>query len=580
MKHIISIKVKLIIVCFLLLAVPLFVLGILNYQKSNSSLNDLGEKNLKNSVELTISFMEVLNEQVKNGVLSLEDAQEEVKTAVLGAKKSDGTRPINTNLDLGENGYIFILGKDGEQIAHPVLEGENSWDTIDPKGVASTQELIKKGNDGGGFTHFHWPLVNDPKKIEPKVAYSETDPNWGWTVTAGTYLMDFNQPAKDVLNVILIIIGITLFIGTVIIWLFANKLSKPIQSVTNHLGYLATGDLTQEPIEIKVKDETGQLANALNQLQYNLVEMISGVSHASEVITTQSEELTHSAGEVKTGTEQIASTMEELATGTESQAGNAADLSSAMGTFVKRIAEANENGDYIQRSSIEVIKLTNDGSALMEASTSQMEMIDKIVHDAVIKVEGLDKHSQDISELVLVIQGIAEQTNLLALNAAIEAARAGEQGKGFAVVADEVRKLAEQSSVSVTNITEIVDRIQTESSLVAASLQHGYKEVEEGTNQIETTGETFKKISIAIGEMVEKINLVSENLDQIASNSHSMSGSIEEIAAISEESAAGVEQTSASSQQASSAMEEVAVSSEDLAKLAEELNGLVQRFTL
>ena len=176
------------------------------------------------------------------------------------------------------------------------------------------------------------------------------------------------------------------------------------------------------------------------------------------------------------------------------------------------------------------------------------------------------------------IKDIAEQTNLLALNAAIEAARAGEHGQGFAVVADEVRKLAEQSSHSVMNITDIVTSIQNESSMVVTSLRDGYKEVEQGTEHIRTTGQTFSEISTAVIDMVDHIKTISANLSDIAANSQEVNGSIQEIAAISEESAAGIEQTSASSEQSSSAMEEIAASSNELAKLAEDLNGLVHRF--
>ena len=216
----------------------------------------------------------------------------------------------------------------------------------------------------------------------------------------------------------------------------------------------------------------------------------------------------------------------------------------------------------------------------MESSNKQMAKIDQIVQDAVQKVQGLDVKSQEISKLVSVIQEIADQTNLLALNAAIEAARAGEHGRGFAVVADEVRKLAEQVSTSVADITDIVAGIQYETSLVTESLQVGYNEVKQGTTQIKTTQETFASISSAVTEMVNNIKTVSENLSSIASNSEKMNESISEIAAISEETAAGVEQTSASSQQISSSMEEVTNSSDDLAKLAEKLNGLVHRFKI
>ena len=217
-------------------------------------------------------------------------------------------------------------------------------------------------------------------------------------------------------------------------------------------------------------------------------------------ITSQSEELTQSANEVNAGSQQIASTMQELAAGTESEARTASELASIMGVFSTSVQEANSNGELIQKSSNDVFQMTSEGSRLMESSDKQMAKIDQIVQDAVHKVQGLDVKSQEISKLVSVIQEIAAQTNLLALNAAIEAARAGEHGRGFAVVADEVRKLAEQVSTSVADITDIVDGIQSETSLVTESLQDGYKEVKQGTTEINTTRETFASISSAVTE--------------------------------------------------------------------------------
>lgn len=378
----------------------------------------------------------------------------------------------------------------------------------------------------------------------------------------------------SIISVAVVLLGLTIAIIT------SNSISRPVGIVMNRMGLIASGDLSGEPLETKLKDEIGQLVVSTNEMNDTTRNLLNQINVVSETVSSQSEELTQSASEVKAGTEQISITMEELASGSESQANNASDLSAAMDSFTTKVDEANQDGEHIQVTSSEVLKMTNDGSLLMDSSTKQMAIIDQIVHDAVEKVEGLDVHSQQISELVSVIQDIADQTNLLALNAAIEAARAGEHGQGFAVVADEVRKLAEQSSASVTNITDIVNNIQRESSAVAASLQDSYKEVEEGTSQIVTTGETFNEISTSVTEMANNIKRISENLSDIAANSQEMNGSIQEIAAISEQSAAGVEQTTASSQQASSAMEEVAGSSNDLAKLAEELNGLVRQFKL
>ena len=395
------------------------------------------------------------------------------------------------------------------------------------------------------------------------------------------------QVEKDVIDegkttiVIVTVVTVLVIVSSLVIALItSNMISRPLKTVMDRMKSIAQGDLSLEPLETKSRDEVGQLVVATNEMSNNTRDLLNKINAVSETVTSQSEELTQAANEVKAGSEQVAITMQELATGSETQANSASDIAAIMGTFAVKVQEANENGGRVQEYSNNVLGMTNEGTEIMDATTGQMAKIDQIVRDAVEKVQGLDSQSQEISKLVSVIQGIADQTNLLALNAAIEAARAGEHGKGFAVVADEVRKLAEQVSVSVTDITDIVAGIQHETEIVTKSLHTGYAEVEQGTIQIETTGNTFKEINSAVHEMVSNIQLSSENLSEIAANSQEMNGSIEEIASISEESAAGVEQTSATTQQTSSSMEEVAGSSEQLAKLAEELNGLVNQFKL
>ncbi|MHA0856777.1 methyl-accepting chemotaxis protein [Paenibacillus sp. CMAA1364] len=389
----------------------------------------------------------------------------------------------------------------------------------------------------------------------------------------------FAEGKRTILIVLALSIA-SVLLGIIIALFTANSISRPLRLVMHRMGLIAQGDLSHEPLKTTLKDEIGQLVMATNEMSQNSHQLLVQIHTLSGTVSSQSDILTQSASEVKAGTSQIAITMEDLAKGTESQSTNIGILSTTMENFVVKVMDMSENGEQIQNSSNTVLEMTHQGRELMKSSAAQMAIIDKIVHDAVGNVDGLDKHAQQISEIVAVIQDIAAQTNLLALNAAIEAARAGEHGRGFAVVADQVRKLAEQSASSVTNITEIVGRIQSESTRMADSLQVGYMEVQEGTHQIRTTEETFEQISVAVSAMVDRIHIVSASLADISANSQEMGGSIQEIAAISEESAAGVEETSASAEEASSAMDELASSSDDLSKLAEQLNDLVKRFKL
>lgn len=392
--------------------------------------------------------------------------------------------------------------------------------------------------------------------------------------------VDTMSAGATTLVVVSTILIIVIIVGVVIAFLTSRSITNPITRVMNRLDELANGNLAHEPLRVTSRDEIAHLMESTNTLTRNNYQIVHQINDVAVTVSSQSEELTQIAGEVRTGTDQIAITMEELAAGAETQANSASDLAHTMGSFTNKVEQANENGEQIQNYSTNVLDLTKDGRNLMQSSTEQMAKIHHIVEDAVAKVENLDEQSQEITKLVSVIEDVAEQTNLLALNAAIEAARAGEQGKGFAVVADEVRKLAEQVALSVQDITGIVTSIQRESSLVADSLRNGYSEVEQGTTQIKTTGKTFDQISDAVTEMVQSIQVVSENLSEITAASQEMSGSVEEIASVSEESAAGVEQTAASAQQASSSMEEVTGSSVHLAKSAEDLQELVSKFKL
>lgn len=390
-----------------------------------------------------------------------------------------------------------------------------------------------------------------------------------------------NQAESSQQQALILLLGsmlASLVIGLVLVLFISRYISKHLNSVVKASNTIASGDLSQAPINYQGRDEIGRLSQSINDMQTQLLTMINKIDETSVEVKDSSIALNQSAEDVKIGTEQIAITMEELATGTESQATYAGDLAETMKDFSDRITSISKSSETINASSNIVLEETQAGNTYMKKSIKQMTTIDAIVKEAVEKVKGLDHQSKEISKLVNVIKDIADQTNLLALNAAIEAARAGEHGKGFAVVADEVRKLAEQVNHSIGDITNIVQTIQSESKTVSQALSTGNEEVEQGKVDITRTGERFASIENAIEEMTSHVKTVMAGLQVLANESEQVNGSVQEIASISQESAAGVEETSASAEEASSSMEAVAKGATSLREAAEALNQLIRQF--
>lgn len=362
--------------------------------------------------------------------------------------------------------------------------------------------------------------------------------------------------------------------------LLANSFSRSIRQVMERMKIIAEGKLNLEPMAIEGGGEMAELADATNSMQNQLKSVIFSIKETATTLAQYSEELSQSANEVQSGSEQVALTMQELSIGTENQAHSASDLAANMDAFGLEFTRVTERGQEAADISNGIVELAGKGAELMDTSSHQMNKINAIVFEAVEKMEKLDKETREISKLISLIQSVADQTNLLALNAAIEAARAGEHGRGFAVVADEVRKLSEQVAVNVKEITGFVEKIQEESLQVSDSLQQGYKEVTQGTEQINETSDTFKTIDSSLNSVVQNINEITGNLRTLTDTASEMNVSIGEIASVSEESAAGVEETSAASQQINSTMEEMAANSAQIASEAEVLNTMVGLFQL
>ena len=378
--------------------------------------------------------------------------------------------------------------------------------------------------------------------------------------------------------IILAVLASILLIGFIMSFKMARSITSPLIKIAGQMEQISKGNLILEPLSIKSKDEIGELMEAVNEMGNQLRKIVQDIHHASDTMSKQSSDLLSSSKELKEGSNQIAATMQELSAGAESQANSASELSEAMGMYMDKIYQIHRNGKEMFDKSREVLELTDNGSKLMNQSKKLFDYMFTGMQSNMKKIKKLDERSKQISKLVEVIQSIADQTNLLALNAAIEAARAGEHGKGFAVVADEVRKLAEQVSSSVVDIQKIVEEVHSETNKVTKSFELGFQQVESGMDSMNETSAAFQQIKETIKEISERINNAQNDLTDMLSTSESINDSISNIASISEEAAAGIEQTSASAATANGSAATIASHAESMSNLAGDLQSLVKRF--
>ncbi|CQR46343.1 Methyl-accepting chemotaxis protein McpB [Paraliobacillus sp. PM-2] len=593
MKMISKIKFKLPLTVLLLLIIPLTVVGIISYNKTEILEKAVIKK--EDIASLSPKYQEIFQEYETKlmGMVEMEEFQLN-QIHPPEATKQYPTMPAANQPALtsyyesflselaNKNDYIMNLylgTPDGELYLHQIDESTD-LSGYDPT-TRDWYQLAVNADDNVAWTK---PYI-DAASGKSTITLAKTVKNDNGKIIA-VAAIDFEMYQlakmirKNILFTTFITLGVSVVIAMIIFIFLIRSLLFNISTIKEEMHRLAKGDLTGEKVVTKSKDEFVDLAESVNIMKENVYQMIHHVSSVTTNVRQQSDQLSQSSDQVREGSEQIAATMEQLSTGAESQSNHAVDLATAMQQYNETVSQATNNSTSVADSSKQVMKLSDEGAEQLEMSVQQMQEIHQLVQDSFNKVKGLDQQSNEIEKIVGVIQDIAEQTNLLALNAAIEAARAGEEGKGFAVVADEVRKLAEQVSHSITDITSIVQSIQSESNQVAHSLEAGYSAVEKGSDQIEKTGQAFQEINHSISDMVGKVQHIASDLTTISSNSQTMYKSVDEIAAISQESAAGVEETAASVEETNSSMEEVARSADELAQLAKRLQEQVDQFKL
>lgn len=386
-----------------------------------------------------------------------------------------------TDIKIGRTGYPFIFDSKGTMIIHPTLTGKNVIDGVDADGIKIFDQMVR---DKDGWINYRFKKP-DSNEIAPKITRFLTVSGLDWIIAAGSYEDEFYDSAKSI-NTKMIVLGLMMTTVMIIIMFFvAGIFAKMIIGLSESMRDVSGGggDLTKQ-IKIASKDEIGELTGYFNKFIVSLDGIVS---------------------QVKDGVLSVSEANNEIVAATEELAATFSQQSNELGDINYSVEEVNNLAGVVISNLEKTERTTHDASVQTEDCRMQLggaiavvQEIKAEVHNLAGSIERLGKSSNEIGQILSVINDIADQTNLLALNAAIEAARAGEAGRGFAVVADEVRKLAEKTQASTKEINAIIKSLQIETAELDESMVRATESVQNGVDAIQETGKAFETIVNAV----------------------------------------------------------------------------------
>lgn len=375
-----------------------------------------------------------------------------------------------------------------------------------------------------------------------------------------------------------IAVAIALLFALAIAYFFSRSLARRIQSIQRTTAALANGDLTSPDLAAKGKDELTELSVSVNNMKQNLHDLISQTSDTTLQVSANAEELAASAEQGTAAAETVARLSQETAEDADVQQQNMGEMTASIEEMASLLQSLNDTSIEMNEHAQTVSEKTEEGQSAVISVSSQMSVIARTVTETNVAIEQLDQKSNQIGDIINMITAIADQTNLLALNAAIEAARAGEHGRGFAVVADEVRKLAEQSKESAAHIQEVVQQIQTEVQTTADNMTQNIQAVEEGIMKTAMVTSIFDDIRKQIQEVTQNVQDAAASTKELASGSDAIVSAIDRAGMLVEKSVNASHETSAASEEQLATTEQIAASAQALAHLSDELQQAVSRF--